>query len=65
MSSVDSKLSILINNQKNESSTVINNSTINSSGNSNNKEYLMSSVRDSNWVNRMNYYSASTQLKAV
>lgn len=65
MSSVDSKMSDLIKNQKNESSTVINNSTINSSGNSNNKEYLMSSVRDSNWVNRMNYYSASARLKAL
>jgi hypothetical protein len=55
----------MIKNQKNESSTIINNSTINSSGNSSNKEYLMSNVRDSNWLNRMNYYSASSQLKAV
>jgi hypothetical protein len=65
MSSVDSKLSVMIKNQKNDSSTIINNSTVNSSGNSSNKEYLMSNVRDSNWLNRINYYSASALIKAV
>jgi hypothetical protein len=64
MSSVDSKLSVLIKNQNNQSSVVVNNSTVTQSGNSN-KEYLMSPVRDSNWINRMNYYSSANQLKVV
>jgi hypothetical protein len=64
MARVDSKLLVLIESQK-QSSVIVNNSTVNKSENSNNKEYLMSPVRDSNWINRMNYYSASNQLKAV
>lgn len=64
MARVDSKLLVLIETQK-QSSVIVNNSTVNQSEKSNNKEYLMSPVRDSNWINRMNYYSASNQLKVV
>jgi len=68
MKSVDSKLSDLIKVQKTSSAStspvVINNSTTSNNSN-NNKEYLMSAVRDSNWLHRMNYYSASLNLKSV
>ena len=69
MKSVDSKLSDLIKAQKTSSDSkspvVINNSTTSNNSNNNKKEYLMSAVRDSNWLNRMNYYSATLQLKSV